>query len=233
MFINQIVVQNKQLIIFDFCETLVKIQTADRFIDFINESKGKKHTVVDALIFLGRKSRIFAIGNKLYPKANIEKRIKLFSIRGITDFELNNLAKEYGKFLIEKLNSDIVEILKSHQQNSENTIMIVSGGYDVYINYVAEFLKIKNVIASKIDINLNYKTTGWMKGKDCMFDSKIKLLNQFLHQNKIDYNNTISYSDSMSDLPLLKWTNEGFVISKNKSQEWAKKNGLKEIIYHD
>ena len=47
----------------------------------------------------------------------------------------------------------------------------------------------------------------------------------------LDIVDTIAYSDSKSDLPLLLMVKDGYVISKNKSQIWSVENKLKEILW--
>jgi phosphoserine phosphatase len=47
----------------------------------------------------------------------------------------------------------------------------------------------------------------------------------------LQFSNSIAYSDNSSDLPLLTWAKTGVVVSKNKSQNWAKENNLSEIVH--
>jgi phosphoserine phosphatase len=48
----------------------------------------------------------------------------------------------------------------------------------------------------------------------------------------VNYNESIAYSDSTSDLPLLLLAGKGVVVSRGKSQPWIKQYGFKEIIWN-
>jgi HAD superfamily phosphoserine phosphatase-like hydrolase len=116
-----------------------------------------------------------------------------------------------------------------HRDNKDH-ILIVSGGYAPYIKYFSEINKLHYSFATEIEFN-NNKATGKFIGKDCLYAQKVLLLNQYLKENALDFDKSVAYSDSITDLPLLKWANKAYVVSKNTSQKWAKENGLNEIIW--
>ena len=109
-------------------------------------------------------------------------------------------------------------------------VIVVSGGYDIYINYFADDYNINYVCATQIKFK-NQVCTGLFKGNDCMYKQKVNAVNQYIKQKNIQYNKSIFYTDSISDIALMKWVDKGIVISKNKSQSWAKHYGFKEIIW--
>ena len=71
---------------------------------------------------------------------------------------------------------------------------------------------------------------GAFRGLDCMCSNKVILIKKKFG-DKLDILDTIAYSDSKSDLPLLLMVKDGYVISKNKSQIWSVENKLKEILW--
>jgi phosphoserine phosphatase len=109
--------------------------------------------------------------------------------------------------------------------------VIASGGYLPYIKVFSQKHKIKHSFATQIDIK-DKKITGQFNGKDCLYNQKVILIEEFLNANPIKYASSVAYSDSITDLPLLQWADEGVVVSKHKSQDWAAKNNLKEIIHN-
>ena len=82
-------------------------------------------------------------------------------------------------------------------------------------------------MSSQIEFK-NGVCTGLIKGLDCMRNNKVVLLNN--KYKRTDFF-SVAYSDSITDLPFLKWVDEGWVVSKYKSQLWPKKYALKEIIW--
>lgn len=220
------------LVIFDFCETLVHFQTADRFVDFVIEKeKYRKYRWLDFMSRLLYKFKIIVLVNKLWPKLNPMKRLKLMQIRGVSEGTIDYLAEEFYQSEIKpKLILPLYELLLKHREQND-FIIIISGGYAPYISLFTEQHQLNQYFATEIAF-ADQKVTGLFEGKDCLFDQKVVLLNQFVAENKLTFQKSIAYSDSISDLPLLQWADEAFVVSKNKSQPFAKQFGFKEIIHN-
>ena len=62
-----------------------------------------------------------------------------------------------------------------------------------------------------------------------MGQNKVVLLNNRFDKAGIQ---SIAFSDSISDLPLLLWTDERYGVSRDKAQERAEKNSFKQILWH-
>lgn len=220
-----------KLVIFDFCETLVDFQTADAFVDFIIEKeKYDKYSWVKKISNFLTKTRLLAIISKFAPKLNLSKRIKLYQIRGLSDKKIIDYSNQYhNEKLLPNIIQPVYNLFQSHIDNKDH-ILIISGGYSPYVEIFSEKHKINGHFATEIAFKSN-KLTGFFNGKDCLFQQKVVLLENYLQSNSIDYASSVAYSDSITDLPLLKWVDEAFVISKNKTQLWAKNFGFKEIIH--
>ena len=59
---------------------------------------------------------------------------------------------------------------------------------------------------------------------------KIDKIKEVVDLSKVDIEQSVAYSDSITDLPLLTLVKNGFVVSKKHSQNWARTNKLREII---
>lgn len=219
------------LVVFDFCETLVHFQTADRFVDYVIEKE--KYNKYRWLRFVTRvlsKLRVIAIVNKFSPELNLAKRLKLFQIRGVKSSRIEVLAKEfYEQELMTHLIAPLYDLLQ-HHINQNDYIMLISGGYSPYLKVFLEQHHLKKHFATEIEIS-DGKVTGFFSGKDCLYAQKVVLLDQFLKDNAILFSKSIAYSDSISDLPLLQWADEGVVVSRHKPQLWAKTYGFTEIVH--
>lgn len=220
-----------QLVIFDFCETLVNFQSADRFVDFIIEKeKYHKYKWLDAVDNFLTKTRILAVANKILPELNPSKRFKLLQVKGISNEKVSQYAEAfYEERVMPNIIVPIYELLKLHMKNGDY-VLVISGGYAPYIKVFSERHNLKGFFATEMAHDTQ-NLTGLFSGKDCLYGQKVVLVEKYLNENSVDYTKSIVYSDSPSDLPLLKWADEGIVISKHKSQPWAAINGLKEIIH--
>lgn len=215
--------------LFDFCETLANFQTADPFVDYVRDHRQQKRMVRwekikrlhDRSIIIGLIEYIF------FPKFSISKRLKLFQLRGFCKSDLEIFAKGYYK---EKIKPNLIKKVLEEMTSLKSEgykIYLVSGGYDIYLKYFVQDYELDGCISSKIGFKGNI-CTGHLDGKDCMFDNKVTLLDRFF-VTKPSF--TVAYSDSKTDIPFLKWADEGVVISKNRPKEWAGDNNFREIIW--
>lgn len=223
-------IYNKTIAIFDFCETLINFQTADLFIEFIikNENYYRYSWIVNFDKLL-RSTRLLSLFNKIYPSFNLSKRLKLMQLRGLSENIIFDNAKKYfSESLILNTIPELYDLFKKHQANGD-VIIIISGGYLPYLKVFSEIHGVKYFFATEMETK-NGVITGNFLGKDCMSRQKIVVLEECIKENKIEFNSSIAYSDSITDLPLLKWADTAFVVSKITSQKWAKQNNLNEII---
>ena len=218
----------KKIALFDFCETIANFQTADAFVDFVRFNENKKSIKQwKRLHSILKRTKIVKILSLLFPQHSINKRIYAMQLRGLSYDRLNELAKDYYKQVIcQNLIPDVLnELIKL--RNEGYRILLVSGGYDLYLNYFAEDYSInsKDVISTKFYFKGGI-CTGMFDGKDCMGKEKVIRLNQHIIKDRYY---SIAFSDSKSDIPMLDWADEGIVIRKSSNNKWNKK--YKEIIW--
>jgi HAD superfamily hydrolase (TIGR01490 family) len=221
----------RNLVVFDFCETLVDFQTADCFVDFVIADRIKFiHHLLNFAIKILTKVRVISLINLINPKLNISKRLYLLKIRGVEEEVVNSKAISFLNTIIQnRYNCEVLHKLRMHKKVGDY-IIISSGGYQPYLKLFSEKEEVDKLFCTQIEFKAGF-ATGKIIYADCMFDNKVKLLEEYLRHNKdIQFKNTIVYSDSITDLPLLKWANQAFVLSYNISQNWALKNNLNEII---
>lgn len=221
----------QRLAFFDFCETLIQFQTADRFIDFIRYKEQKKRMICLELFrkFLVE-LKFFAVLGRLIKENNYHKRLKLYQLKGVDKQKIRSYAKSYYyDYLRINLINDVIDLLKEYKQKGYK-VVIVSGGYKEYITYFAEEFDIDVVVATNI-VFCNDKCMGTINGLDCLNENKIPKIEEQINLSDYDLENSVAFSDSITDLSLLKLVGQGVVVSKMKSQIWTKKYGLDEIIW--
>lgn len=178
------------------------------------------------LIQIMDKFRIFKIYNRMKPSNNFRKRMILWQLKGIDYATCDQLAQVYfEKELLPNIYEPVVAELQKHTGNGES-VYILSGGYDIYIKYFAQYYGVKNVLCSRIAFKEKV-CTGRMYGKDCMRANKVEYIRPFLEEKQM-----VCYTDSISDLPLLEISAEPIVISKAAPQAWAAKKNYKQIIVY-
>jgi len=219
---------DEKVVLFDFCETLVDFQTADAYVDYVRTVTGSKRMIgLETVQKVLRKYKVISVLEKLTPGQSINKKLKLYQLKGICQDRLVQYAEQYYHSCIKP--HFITKILEKmiEYKNDGCKVGLVSGGYGIYLHFFVEEYKLDFCLSSNIKFK-NGICTGKIDGIDCLNENKIKLLNRHYKEKPIY---TIAYSDSISDLPMFKWVNKGIVISRGKSQEWSKQYNLEEIVW--
>jgi HAD superfamily hydrolase (TIGR01490 family) len=185
-------------ILLDICGTLFPFQTPDKFIDFVITKKGLtlRKCKMYAIKFIFN-IPLFSFGLK---KLNFSRKFALLKLlKNLSLTELRLLGKEFFEELLKP--NFCLKTLNFLQNCPNSTIIIVSGGYDIYLKYVADFLGASYCICSELEF-VNGKFTGKIKGLDCMGINKVIKLAEAGLLEKISFETTAVLSDSISDLPL-------------------------------
>jgi len=228
-------IKDKRLAIFDFCETIVAMQSADSFIDFVRDkTPSRKRNLLEFLRSFLTKLKFFSVINKLFPKNNIHKKLKLLQLSGIPKSTIEELSKNYYEDVLkDKLIPKIIDELKQ-KQSIGYRIIILSGGYTVYIKHFAETVDINSsdIIATDICFDKKDICKGIFQGVDCMNENKIiKMKKKIKDIDEFNLHDSYAYSDSISDLPLLNFVGNGIVVAKNK-QQWMTENNFNLILWN-
>ena len=204
-------VSKEKIALFDFCDTLVSFQTANEYVRFYMKNYASLGVKIKHILYLILS--VSGIIDRLELKSkdqSVRKRLLLWQLKGCHKSKMESAAEKfYQKCIKPRVINETLSELKQKQADNW-CIFIVSGGYDIYINFFAlEYgIELTNVIAN----HLLFKNEIFIGKYDlnCMGEEKVKLL-----KNKINRENSfvIAYSDSLSDLPMLNWADEAYVVS--------------------
>lgn len=218
-----------KIALFDFCETLVSFQTADKYVLFVQSESEVSNKMLKKTYDFCRRHQLMRLPRKLFPKSAIDKRLILLQMRGRTKLEMEKLAERYyAEEIRPALVPEVMNALKE-KQDAGFKIFLVSGGYDIYLKLFAREFNIDGIISSKIEFK-NGICTGKMFGPDCMSFNKINYILGTIADN--DFSGWYAYSDSISDLPMLNLVGNPVVVSRNKPQEWAENENFSQIIWN-
>lgn len=119
--------------------------------------------------------------------------------------KIDNIDKTVEVFWKQK----IVKIKTWYKKQSKTSDVIISASPEFLLKPLEKKLKIK-VVASKVS-----KKTGTFLGKNCYGEEKVHRFNKEFNNKKI----TGFYSDSMSDLPLMKIAEHAYLVKKESVEE--------------
>lgn len=204
---------------FDFCETLVDIQSADEFVRYVMRVERVNMFYRFCLTLLVTKLGS-KITSKLFSNKFNTKYWALKHLEGVEFEKMEYYSENFSKILKDKflISSVYEELLSYKRQGCE--VVIVSGGYDIYISKMFPGI-VDKVVATKL--NFDGKVfTGEIDGLDCLSDNKIIMIDKCCGPRS-KTSETVVYSDSETDLPLFSLGDKKVVVSKNIAKKWVLK----------
>ena len=194
------------IVLFDFCETVIKIQTHDNFIGYY---LWKKRKIKKFLKYKLYKNLFLRIIFRLL-KVNIKyKLVKLLKNEKKEDIE--RLSEDYSHVLVKLQNKNVVNELVYHKE--KNKIVIVSAGLSINIKHYLDLLGFSDidVIANELMFEEN-NCTGNYTEADCFGSEKERRLNKKYSQS----NFVACYTDSISDKPILDMCENQLIVEDNR-----------------
>ena len=206
----------KEVVFYDFCDTLVSFQTANAFVRFVLNKSNNSNNSIEFFRKFIIKCRLTRIINLFYKRISVNKALLLRQLKGQSYDTLNKMAYEFYtteikprliKPVINRLEKDIRE---------HNIIIIISGGYDIYLKYFVKEFKISHLICSELRFQKDI-FMGSLLDSDCMGKEKVKRIRAYSGLHLTDDFKKVCYSDSLSDLPLFEFCDErNLVIKRNQ-----------------
>ncbi len=146
------------------------------------------------------------------------KRIKslyLLMLKGMDKSGLEKLSSDFVKDkLIPKLKPEAVKSIEEYK-NRGYLIILATASFEIYMKYLAEYLKADYYFGTKIFFRNNMLEPE-IEGKNCRGKEKIRRILAKLPENKITKKGSVSFSDELTDLPFLELTEVFHKISMRK-----------------
>ena len=188
--------KNKKTVAFDFDKTLTL-----------------KDTNLDFFKFAGKKQKLFELRFSIFFLFKVLRRMRLISntylknlgillfLKNYSREEYISVARDFARVI--QLNHKVKEILHEYRSEKHHVIIITASLSD----YVRPLFPNIEIIGSEIDFS-----NGKLKlKKHCYKEYKIECLKN-AGTKKID----VLYTDSLSDIPLVKISSKIYLVTKHK-----------------
>jgi len=187
---------------------LVLFNTADQYVHYIlNHALINRKKYVPWIRFINRLSIPHKLGLR-------HKLLLLSLLRGMKETDLDTLAAAYcQEVLAQNLNQKVIQLLHQlRQQNPDLQVLLISGGYEIYLRHLARLKEIQ--ACAVIGNQLLFKKgvfTGFMQLPECMQEYKVIRLKQTGWLARMQPEHTAVISDSFTDLPLFSLATHKYV----------------------
>lgn len=202
------------LAIFDVDHTLIKCDSLKLFGLFIWRKKGiRLFRFFTFIAFLLRWSLVPKDAGEL--KASYVKML----CGGMPLVEVKALAREFAEsWLRSKLYPEALAQIHWHKKE-QHEVVLLSASLNIYLEVLAEAVEAKKLICTKLLEGSNC-LTGDIQGLNCKGQEKLRRLLEEYRGHDVDWNRSYTYSDSLSDLPILERV--GNVVAVNPSSRLAR-----------
>ena len=122
-------------------------------------------------------------------------------IKGLSKEKVNIFIDEFIQKKIENLTDSLTKKLLD-EAKSANKVLIASGSHDFLVRRIANFFGINSSIGTPVEIK-NDIFSGELSGEPTFAEGKVRAVEKWCSQNDQKIKESIFYSDSINDLPML------------------------------
>lgn len=204
----------ERLAIFDIDYTLTKKETSIELYKYMLKKDKKLLKYLPSHIITG-----LFYGLKVYNAGRTKENFLRF-LSGTSEDELKSIVKSFYREKLESiLYEDGIKAIKDFKEKGYK-IYLISASPEFYVNEFYNIKEVDKVIGTKFQMN-DGKFSCKISGENCKGEEKVKRLMEELKKDNIevDFKNSYMFSDSLSDLPLLKLVGKGYLINYRKNHE--------------
>jgi phosphatidylglycerophosphatase C len=198
----------RPLAVFDLDGTLTR---RDTFLPFLI-SYGWRHGRWLALLSLPFWVGLYAC--RLLSDRAAKQRVLIAFLRGQSRAKIARHAEWFCRSWVGgRLREDVVERLRAHQQAGDRVILL-SASPEVYVPAIGRMLAINEVLCTRV-VGSDERWDGALLGSNCKGEAKVQHLVEHLATSRPP-SGSWAYGDSSSDLPLLRWVENGVLVKRGR-----------------
>lgn len=149
------------------------------------------------------------------------KLVSLNKVKEKIFFVVNHLSEDdletfFKKLVKEKMYPTAKSNLERYRVEGYY-ILLVTASPHAYMKYFKKYGYADEVMGTVLEYN-NGQYRNVIIGENCKSEEKVRRINELLEKNKfkIDYENSVCFSDSNADIPMMKLVNENNRFRVNK-----------------
>lgn len=141
------------------------------------------------------------------------------TLRGVPVDEISRLFPEMLAGVLPRIYPQMIEEIRSHQAAERKTFIVSAAGNEV-VDILARILNIDGGIGTSYEVSDDGKTlTGKVKGPFIYGEGKVTAMRDFADAHGIDLTESWAYSDSASDLPMLRAVGNPIAVNPDAELE--------------
>ncbi len=139
-------------------------------------------------------------------------------LRGVPERQLRRLVPDLLAGILPRIYPQMLEEVRAHQDAGRPTFIVSAAGDDI-VRLLAGVLDMDGGIGTRYELDADGIYTGLMDGGLTYGEGKVAPIRDFADEHDIDLEQSWAYSDSVSDLPMLRLV--GNPVAVNPDAELA------------
>jgi len=204
-----------RLAIFDVDYTITKKETLIQFFKYMIKKDYKNIRYIPRALFSGA-----LYGVKFYKEKQVKESFLKF-IENKKEEELQEIAKGFYNDVLSKIvYKDAIDKIKELKALGYE-IYLISASPEFYLNEFYNIKEVSQIIGTRYVFEDGIFIRQ-MLGENCKGHEKVIRLKEFIKENniKVDYENSLMFSDSLSDKPLLDLVGKGYLINYKRKADY-------------
>jgi HAD superfamily hydrolase (TIGR01490 family) len=124
-------------------------------------------------------------------------------IRGVPEKTVERMGPAVMTAILPRVYPEMLTEIHAHQDAGRPTFIVSAAGNDV-VEALARVLGMDGGIGTRYEVDADGKFTGRFEGPFVYGPGKVEAMQSFAEQHGIDLGASYAYSDSLSDLPMLR-----------------------------
>jgi HAD superfamily hydrolase (TIGR01490 family) len=144
----------------------------------------------------------------------------------IPERDVERMAPEVLAGILPRIYPQMLDEVHRHQDEGRATFIVSAAGNDL-VKALAAVLGMEGGIGTRWAVGADGKYTGEMDGPFVYGKGKVEAMRQFAERHEIDLGESWAYSDSVSDLPILRAVGHAVVVNPDadlleiaRQEEW-------------
>jgi HAD superfamily hydrolase (TIGR01490 family) len=130
----------------------------------------------------------------------------------IPERDVERMAPEVLSGILPRIYPQMLDEVHRHQDDGRATFIVSAAGNDL-VKTLAAVLGMEGGIGTRWAVGSDGKYTGEMEGPFVYGNGKVEAMRQFADRHDIDMDASYAYSDSASDLPMLRSVGNAVVVN--------------------
>jgi HAD superfamily hydrolase (TIGR01490 family) len=133
-------------------------------------------------------------------------------LTGVPERDLARMAPEVLAGILPRIYPEMLEEVRAHQESGRPTFIVSAAG-DEIVKLVAHVLAMDGGIGTAYEVDSEGRFSGELRGTFMYGEGKIEGMRRFADEHDIDLSESWAYSDSASDLPMLRAVGNPVVVN--------------------